>query len=337
MSGAIGSDPRAAAGKGPRVESSPADSDRLGDGSSHAERPAVGQRPSEDQTGSGRASDAAAPTSRRHRIAVVAREEYRRALESRWLFGFAALLAALILGLSYFGLAQGREVGFQGFARVTLSLMNLVLFVVPLTGLLLGVTSIAGTGGTLALLLAQPVRRSEVLLGKFLGLAAALSVAQVVGFGGGGAVVAFYAGAEQVPGFVVLALLSLWLGWLTLATAIAIAVTWPDRLKAMSAALLLWLLMVVAYDLAVLGASAVFRGVPLQAVLFPALLLNPVDLCRVLTTLAIGSGALFGPTSAVLVRLFGSSGGIALGLAVLTVETAVPLAVGALVFRDRDL
>jgi len=139
--------------------------------------------------------------SRSRRILVIGRDEFRRALESRWLFGFTALLTALVLGLSFFGLAQSREVGFQGFARVTLSLMNLVLFVVPLVGLTLGVTSLTGGGATLPLLLAQPVGRGEVLLGKFVGLAAALTVAQAVGFGAGGALVAFQAGADQVRGF----------------------------------------------------------------------------------------------------------------------------------------
>ena len=270
------------------------------------------------------------------RVAVVAREEYRRALETRWLFGFTALFAALVLGLSYFGLAQGREVGFQGFARVTLSLMNLVLLIVPLVGLTLGVMSIAGSGETLPLLLAQPVTRGEVLGGKFLGLSAALSVAQALGFGGGGIVIALSAGADQVPGFVALTALSMALGWLTIAAALAIAALWPDRLRAMSMALLLWLLMAVAYDLAVLGATALLRGLPLQSVLFPALLLNPVDLARVLTTLAVGSGALFGPTSAVLMKMFGTTLGITLGLAVLAFETLVPLVVAARVFRRRD-
>jgi Cu-processing system permease protein len=270
-----------------------------------------------------------------HRIGVVAREEYRRALESRWLFGFTALLATLVLGLSYFGLAQGREVGFQGFARVTLSLMNLVLFIVPLTGLVLGVTSMAG-GEALPLLLAQPVGRGEVLLGKYLGLVAALTAAQAVGFGAGGAIVAMQAGAEQLPGFLALTGLSMALGALTLSAALAIAVLWPDRLQAMSAALLLWLLMVVAYDLVVLGMTVLFSGVSLQAVLFPTLLLNPVDLARVLTTLAVGSGALFGPTSAVIMKLFGSAGGLALGLAVLAIESLVPLLVAERVFRRRD-
>lgn len=271
-----------------------------------------------------------------HRVRVIAREEYRRALESRWLFGFTALFAVLVLGLSYFGLAQNREVGFQGFARVTLSLMNLVLFIVPLTGLMLGVTSITGGSESLSLLLAQPVRRGEVLAGKFLGLSAALAIAQALGFGGGGVVIALQAGADQVPGYLALTALSMALGWLTISSSLCIAAIWPDRLRAMSAALLLWLLMVVAYDLAVLGATTIFRGVPLQAVLFPALLLNPVDLARVLTTLAVGSGALFGPTSAVLVKLFGATWGILLGISVIALETTVPLLVAARVFRRRD-
>ena len=270
------------------------------------------------------------------RIRVVAAEEYRRALETRWLFGFTALFAALVLGLSWFGLAQAREIGFQGFARTTLSLMNLVLLIVPLCGLLLGVTSLSGGGETLSLLLAQPVGRGEVLLGKYLGLGAALTVAQALGFGVGGVVVAFNAGAGQVAGFLSLTALSMVLGWLHLATALCIGAIWPDRLKAMSIALLLWLLLVVAYDLVVLGATTILSGVSLQTVLFPALLVNPVDLARVLITISVGSGALFGPTSAVLVKMFGPGQGVLLGIAVLAIETAVPLAIAARVFRRRD-
>jgi Cu-processing system permease protein len=267
---------------------------------------------------------------------VVAREEYRRALETRWLFGFTALFAILVLGLSYFGLAQGREVGFQGFSRVTLSLMNLVLFLVPLTGLIVGVGSVAGRGEALPLLLAQPVSRREVLLGKYLGLGAALTVAQALGFGGGGVVVALQAGSDQAAGFAVLTLLSTALGWLSLAAALCIASLLPDRLRALSAALLLWLAMVVLYDIAILGTTAMLRGTPLQVVLIPALLLNPVDLVRVLITIAVGSGALFGPTSAVLVRFFGETGGILLALSLLVAETVIPLWIAMRVFKTRD-
>jgi len=207
---------------------------------------------------------------------------------------------------------------------------------VPLTGLMLGVTSVTGSSGTLTLLLAQPVSRREVLLGKLVGLGAALTVAQLVGFGGGGVVVALSAGADQVRGFAVLTGLSIVLGWLMVSTSLMIAVLRPDRLQAMSAALLLWLLLVVAYDLAVLGATTLLGGLPLQRVLVPALLLNPVDIARVLTTLAVGSGALFGPTSAVLMQLAGTSAGIGIGLLVLAVETIVPAAIAMWVFERRD-
>jgi len=270
------------------------------------------------------------------RIVALAREEYRRALETRWLFLFSILFAALVLGLSYFGLAQSREIGFQGFARVTLSLMNLVLLIVPLTGLLLGVASLSGGGDHLPLLLAQPVTRGEVLIGKFVGLSGALAIAQALGFGGGGVVIALNAGADQWPGFAALTALALVLGALHVAAALCIAALWPDRLKAMAVALALWLMMVVAYDLAVLGATTIFQGVPLQAVLFPALLLNPVDFARVMVTLAVGSGALFGPTSAVLLKTFGGTWGVTVGIVVLALETAIPLAIALAVFRRRD-
>lgn len=271
----------------------------------------------------------------RPRVWVLAEEEFRRAVESRWLFAFAALFALFVLGLSYFGLAQSREVGFQSFARVTLSLLNLVLFTVPLAGLLLGVSSLAGNEG-LSLLLAQPVSRRDVLLGKVLGLGGAFSAAQLLGFGGGGVVVALSAGAEGVRGFAVLCALSLIIGWLTCTTALFLAALWPDRLRAMTAALGLWLLMVVAYDLAVLGATTILNGLSLQTVLLPALLLNPVDLARVLVTMAVGAGALFGPTSAVLVHTLGSTVGVVLGVCVLAIETIVPLLAAVWVFERRD-
>ncbi len=284
------------------------------------------------------ARSAAAPraTRREPRWWIVADEEFRRVVESKWMFGFAGLLAAMVLGLSFFGLVQSGEVGFQGFARTTLSLLNLVLFVVPLVGLLLGATSLSGDTHLLPLLLAQPVSRRDVLLGKALGLSAALAAAQAVAFGGGGVVVALQAGAEQLGAYATLAALALLLGTTTIALGLAIAAAWPDRLRAVSAAALAWLALVVLYDLGVFGATSLLAGLPLRSVLLPALLLNPVDLVRVLVVFAVGSGALFGPTSATLMGWLGSAGGLALGLGALLVETVLPLAFAVWRFERRD-
>lgn len=274
--------------------------------------------------------------SRGRRVSVIAREEFRRAVETRWLFAFAAVFAACVLGLSWFGLAPAGELRFSSLARVTLSLLNLVLFVVPLVGLVLGVMNVTADSEALASLLAQPVSRGEVLAGKYLGLTAALSAAQAVGLGSGGLVVALQSESGPLSGFLVLCAAALTLGALSVACALAIASLWPDRLRATGAALALWLMMTVFYDLAIFGAVAALRGLPLQSVLLPALVLNPVDLARVLVTLAVGQGALFGPTSAVLMRLAGSTGGIAVAVLALTLQTLLPLMLAARVFRRRD-
>ena len=167
-------------------------------------------------------------------------------------------------------------------------------------------------------------------------LSLGLAVAQAMGLGVGGLVVALNAGVDQLAGFAVLGVLSLVLGTLSVATSLGIASLWPDKLKAIGAALALWLILAVAYDLGVLGASSLLRGVSLEAVLLPALLLNPIDLARVLVTMAVGQGALFGPTAAVLMRTVGSTGGIVLACALLAIETVLPLAIASRAFRRRD-
>ena len=46
--------------------------------------------------------------------------------------------------------------------------------------------------------------------------------------------------------------------------------------------------------------------------------------------------ALFGPTSAVLMKLSGTAAGIGIGLIVLAVETVVPMLIAMWVFERRD-
>ena len=85
-----------------------------------------------------------------------------------------------------------------GLLARQLSLLNLVLFTVPLTGLVLGVGSVAGSAETLPLLLAQPVGRLEVLAGKYLGSEMRRSVPHRPSIGAGGLIVAMQAGPEQI-------------------------------------------------------------------------------------------------------------------------------------------
>ena len=114
---------------------------------------------------------------------TVARESLRRVAAARAILLFAVLFAAMAVGLSYFGLAGQRAAGFQGFARLTASLLNLTVYVVPLMALMVGTTEVAGRLHQLSVVLAQPVGRTAVLVGSYLGVASALAASLAIGLG----------------------------------------------------------------------------------------------------------------------------------------------------------
>ncbi|HRV95558.1 MAG TPA: ABC transporter permease subunit, partial [Anaerolineae bacterium] len=111
-------------------------------------------------------------------VITLLKKEINDALNNRWFVLYAAAFTGLSLLLSWLSLSSGGlgYTGFASFGRTAASLVNLVLLVAPLMALTIGAGSLAGERerGTLAYLLAQPVNRAEVLLGKYLGLAASL-------------------------------------------------------------------------------------------------------------------------------------------------------------------
>lgn len=270
-------------------------------------------------------------------LRVVAGEAWNRVSAARATILFAAVFAALALAMSYFGLAGQRTAEFQGFARVSASLFNVVVYLVPLTALVIGTTEVTGRPDTMALVLAQPVRRVEVLLGSYLGVAGALSAALTIGLGGAAVAIALSTSTASLGAYLALYAASLGLLLSFLALAFFLGVLLLDRLRAMAAAVIVWFLTVIGYDLLLIGLTSVFRGVTLQSILLPAILANPVDICRVLVTLASGRGALFGPAGATLVETFGRPAGAGVAILALLLQVAVPLGAAVVLFRRRDL
>src|SRR6266496_5646221 len=115
-------------------------------------------------------------------ITTIARQELVINIRNRWTLVFAGVFGVLVLAISYFGLVTGGTVGFQGFARTSASLLNMVLYIVPLVALTMGTLSFSSEKSATELLFSQPVTRGEILLGKFLGLFASIFTATLVGF-----------------------------------------------------------------------------------------------------------------------------------------------------------
>ena len=138
-------------------------------------------------------------------ITRFARREFRDALASKWFLLYTLAFTVLAVGVSVLSLSGVGSHGFAGFGRTAAGLLNLIMLVVPLMALTAGAGSIAGERerGTLLYLLAQPVSRTQVLLGKYLGLAAALVCSLCVGFGvSAGVLAAIHDFVPRLPWYV---------------------------------------------------------------------------------------------------------------------------------------
>ncbi|HEU5403882.1 MAG TPA: ABC transporter permease subunit [Terriglobales bacterium] len=248
-------------------------------------------------------------------IRVIAGQEMRVTLRSKWVQIFAAVFAVLTLAISYFGMMTSVVVGFEGFTRTTASLLNLVLYLIPMFALVAGTLSFSIEKGAAELLFSQPVLRSEVLFGKILGLFSSLATAVVFGFGVSGFVIALQTGFEGISrylGFVGLTLLLL-LTFLCLG-ALASVIS-EGRARALGIALAMWFVFVLFYDLIALGIALLVNPHLSHTVILLSLFGNPVDLARVSGLLILGGATIFGAGGASLVRTFGSQ---ALAVAVLS-------------------
>lgn len=250
-------------------------------------------------------------------LLLVARQELLLAARSRWVQIFAAVFALLSLGVAGSGYVLSGGHGFQDFARTSASLVELVALVVPLAALLMGVLSLAPELGTSEILYAQPVSRRTVLLGKLLGLFAALSAAQSVGFGAAGLVIFSQAGEEGGAGYALLVLGSVLLtaAFLAIAALLAAGAVGRRRVRALALAIVVWFVAVVLLDVAALGAASLLPSGTASRLLIVAVIANPVGAVRTGALLAIEGTAAFGAASLALLRFTRGEAGAAAALA----------------------
>ncbi|MDE2439614.1 MAG: ABC transporter permease [Betaproteobacteria bacterium] len=217
-------------------------------------------------------------------IGVIAGKEFRDRLRNRWVLAVASVFTLFALVIAYFGSAQQGAVGLRGIDVTIASLVSLVIYLVPLIALILGYDAIVAERerGSLDLLLSMPITRLEVLLGKFAGLAGALGVATIAGFGLAGLLLFYQLGNAALyhyGGFMLSAFL---LSLCFLSLAVMVSVIAEDRMRASGIAIALWFFFVLVYDLLLLGLLVITEG-KASLDFFPVLLmLNPADIFRIL-------------------------------------------------------
>ena len=192
-------------------------------------------------------------------IVTIARQEVTISLRSRWVLVFASVFGLLSLAISYFGTVTAGAAGLQGFERTAASLLSLVLYLVPLLGLMLGTLSILPDQAANELLFAQPVARTTILLGRLAGLFTAMSAAMLAGFGLAAAVILWQIGPDGFLRFSGLVGLSFALAAIFLTIGALAGLMSESRTRAFGVSLCVWFVFVMFYDLAVIGLSFVLR------------------------------------------------------------------------------
>lgn len=273
-------------------------------------------------------------------VAIVAGKEIHQAIRNRWVLAATLLLAALALSLAFLGSAPTGTVGVRALDVVIVSLSSLTIFLIPLIALLISHDAIVGDmeRGTMLLLLSYPIARWQVLLGKFVGHLAVLAFATGLGYGIAAAALIATGSridADSLAAFAAMIGSSVLLGSVFVAIGYLVSALVRDRGTAAGVCIGLWLLLVLIYDMALLGLLAVDQGRNLSAAGLDALLLlNPTDVYR-----------LFNLTSFANVSTFAGMAGLAQSatlsaqvlLAALLLWTCVPLGLAAFAFSRREL
>jgi Cu-processing system permease protein len=271
-------------------------------------------------------------------VITIARQELVINVRNRWTLTFAAVFGALALGISYFGLATAGRVGFQGFARTSASLLNLVLYLVPLVALTMGALSFTSEKSGGELLFAQPVTRAEVLLGKLAGLFASICASTIAGFGLAGIVIAAKAGSAEVWRYPLFVGFSLMLALIFLSLSAMISSLCHRKTKAFGVALFLWFFFVLFYDLLVIGGSFLMKERAANQFIFASLFGNPVDMARVASLMTLDGKEVFGAAGAALTRsLGGETASILLLVAGLVVWMVIPFFISQRLLRRQDI
>ncbi|MDH5710553.1 MAG: ABC transporter permease [Gammaproteobacteria bacterium] len=269
----------------------------------------------------------------------LALKELRDGLRNRWIAAAIIVLGTLALALTLLGSAPTGSIRASALDISVISLASLSVYLIPLIALMLSFDALVGEfeRGTMMLLLTYPVSRWQVIIGKFIGHTVILFIAILAGYGGSMLIVTLVTGGslDGWQAYVMMMFSSLILGAIFIALGYLVSVLVKERATAAGAAIGLWLIFVVLYDLLLFGALLVDDKQVIGQQLFSLLMIiSPTDAYRILNlSLFEGIGQAAG------IAGVASKAGISAVLlfSILLLWVLVPLALTLTKFQRREL
>ena len=159
-------------------------------------------------------------------------------MRSKW--SYIYLTFYLILGFVLFFLNND-------ISKAIITLMNLIVVLTPLIGTIFGIMYYYNSREFTELLLAQPVSRTKIFFGQYLGIALSLSLSLVIGVGVPFIIYGIFKSAE-VFNFIMLLISGAFLTFIFVALAVLIGLYNSNKIKGFGYAILMWLFLAVIYD-----------------------------------------------------------------------------------------
>ena len=216
---------------------------------------------------------------------IVAANELRAGFRNRIVLAAIAMLGSLAMVLVLFGSTPIGETRAGGVAITYVSLASLSIYLIPLLGLLLSFDSVVGEAerGSLLLLMSYPLTRSQLLIGKFCGHLAVLALAVALGYGAAGLYLYWQdqGSTAEWRAYGEMMTSSVMLGAVFIAAGSLISNCVRESSTAVGAAVIVWLIVVVLYDLGLLTLMVLDTDLRIGSDLIAALIaINPADAYR---------------------------------------------------------
>jgi len=236
-------------------------------------------------------------------------------LRSRWsyvYFAFYLMLGFVLLFLN------------NDMNKAVITLMNIIIVLTPLIGTIFGVMYYYQSKEFTELLLAQPIKRSKIFMGQYLGISLSLTLSLVLGLG-----IPFMAyglfKSSAIFDFSLLLLVGAFLNFIFVALSYNISLSTENKIKGFGYAILMWLFLAVIYDGLFLISLVIFNEYPLDKFSLVATMFNPIDLSRILILLKLDISALLGYTGAVFKSFFGTGLGMIASISILFLWVFIPV------------
>jgi len=236
-------------------------------------------------------------------------------MRSRWSYVYFAFYLALGFVLLFLN---------NDINKAIITLLNIIIVLTPLIGTIFGVMYYYNSKEFTELLLAQPIKRSKIFMGQFLGISISLTLSLALGLGIPFLLYGLFR-STAIFDFGLLLVVGTLLNFIFVALAFNIALSNVNKIKGFGYAILMWLFLAVIYDGLFLISLVMFNEYPLDQFSLLATMFNPIDLSRILILLKLDISALLGYTGAVFKKFFGTDFGLIISFAVMILWIVLPV------------